>query len=53
MHGQRNIKLKTDLEEVGLQGVDWVNLAQDRDSCQAGILEHKGTFVFHSMRRIF
>ena len=35
-----DVNLNTDLEEVGFQGVDWVNLAQYRDSWQAGVLEH-------------
>ena len=34
MHGARNIKIKMDLQEVGLDK-DWIDLAQDRDRCRA------------------
>jgi hypothetical protein len=26
-------KIKMDLQEVGLRGIDWIELAQDRDRC--------------------
>jgi hypothetical protein len=28
-------KIKVDLREIGWEGVDWVDLAQDRDRCRA------------------
>jgi hypothetical protein len=31
MHGQQNIKVKMDLQEVGRGYGDWMELAQDRD----------------------
>jgi hypothetical protein len=27
--------IKMDLKEIGLGGVDWIDLAQDRDKCRA------------------
>jgi hypothetical protein len=27
--------MKMDLREVGWEGMDWIDLAQDRDTCQA------------------
>jgi hypothetical protein len=29
---------KGDLKEMGWEGVDWINLAQDRDKCQAVVI---------------
>ena len=28
--------IKMDLREVGYDGRDWINLAQDRDQCEGG-----------------
>jgi len=27
--------IKMDIQEVGCEGMDWIDLAQDRDRCQA------------------
>jgi hypothetical protein len=27
--------IKVDLQEVGCEGIDWIELAQDRDRCRA------------------
>jgi len=27
--------IKMDLQEMGCEGMDWINVAQDRDSCRA------------------
>jgi len=36
IEGDNNIK--TDLQKEGCEGMDWIDLAKDRDKCQA--LEH-------------
>ena len=36
MHGRRDI-IKLRLTEVGLEGVEWIDLAQDRDEWRAVI----------------
>ena len=35
--GQHNIKM--DLQEVGCAGLDWIELAQDRDRCRSLVNE--------------
>jgi len=30
-----NDNIKTDLQEIGCEGMDWIDLVQDRDRCQA------------------
>jgi len=30
-----NDNIKMDLQEIGCEGMDWIDLVQDRDRCQA------------------
>jgi hypothetical protein len=39
--------VKTDLREIGFEGVDWIHLAQDRNRWWALV----NTFGFHKRRR--
>jgi len=41
--------IKMDLQEVECGGMDWIDLGQDRDRCQALVIR---TFGFHKMRGI-
>jgi len=34
-HGMNIKVIKMDLQKVGCEGMDWINLAQDRDKCLA------------------
>jgi hypothetical protein len=44
--------INMDLQEVGYEGTDWIELAQDRDRWRAIVNEVK-TFGFHNMRGIY
>jgi len=35
MHGMNIKVIKINLQKVGCGGMDWINLAQDRDKCLA------------------
>jgi hypothetical protein len=43
--------IKMDLREIGLEGVDWIHLSQDRDQWQA-IVNMVITFEFHKRHGI-
>jgi hypothetical protein len=40
--------IRMDLGEIGWDGVDWIGLAQDRNSSRA-LVNSYGTFGFHEM----
>jgi hypothetical protein len=43
--------IKMDIREIGLESVDWINLAQDREQCR--VLENtEMNLVFHKSRGI-
>jgi hypothetical protein len=44
--------IKMDLREIGWDGVDWIDLAQNRDHWRALVNTVMNTFGFHKMLRI-
>jgi hypothetical protein len=44
--------MKMDLKGVELEGVEWTNLAQDRDNREA-VVNGVGRFGFYKMRGIY